>query len=86
MTYTSYFRKSLQFLAKIEEEGLFVLDKKSLYDPEEIEMMLDVLFRLNFIIEDGEGYVISNKGKNVLNYFKDELVQEKNTFQKPVIK
>lgn len=76
MTYTSYFRKSLKILSMIENVDFFVLDKDSLYDPKEIEMMIDVLCRLDFIVKNSKGFVISDKGRNVLSYFKDELEPE----------
>jgi hypothetical protein len=86
MSYTSYFKKSLKILSMINDKGVFVLDKDSLYDPEEIEMMLDVLHKLEFIVKDDKGFIISEKGKNVLNYFKDELKSENKPILKPIVK
>jgi hypothetical protein len=85
MTYTSYFRKSLKILSIIEDKGIFELDRTSLYDPEEIEMIVDVLYRLDFLIQNGKGFAISEKGKNVLKYFKNEFGSEKIILNKPQI-
>jgi hypothetical protein len=82
MTYTSYFRKSLEILSIIEDKGIFDLHRTSLYDPEEIEMIVDVLFRLDFIIQNGKGFTISEKGKNVLKYYKNAFKSEKNILPK----
>jgi predicted transcriptional regulator len=82
MTYTSYFRKSLKILSIIEDKGIFELDKMSLYDPEEIEMIVDVLFKLDFIIQNDKGFTISEKGKNVLKYYKKNYRSEKNILPK----
>jgi hypothetical protein len=85
MTYTSYFRKSLKILSIIQDKGIFELDRTSLYDPEEIEMIVDVLYRLDFLIQNGKGFAISEKGKNVLKYYKNEFGPEKNILHKPQI-
>ncbi|MHA2183136.1 MAG: hypothetical protein ACXAAH_17085 [Promethearchaeota archaeon] len=63
----------------IEEIGFFELDKDSHYDPEEIDMMIDILYRLDFIVQQDKGFTISDKGKNVLNYFKDDYGTNKIT-------
>lgn len=86
MTYTSYFRKSLKILSIVEDEGNFELDRDSLYDPEEIEMIIDVLNRLDFIVQKGKGFVISEKGKNVLKYFENDLEPEINILHKSLNK
>ena len=49
------------------------------YDPEEIDMMIDVLYRLDFIVQKDKSFIISDKGKNVLNYFKDDYGTNKIT-------
>ena len=82
MTYTSYFRKSLKILSMIGDKGIFELDRTSLYDPEEIEMIVDVLYRLDFIIQNGKGFAISEKGKNVLKYYKNDFRSGKNILHK----
>ena len=63
----------------IEDVGIFKLDRSSHYDPEEIDMMIDVLYRLDFIVQKDKGFIISDKGKNVLNYFKDDFGSNKIT-------
>jgi len=63
----------------IEDVGIFKLDRASYYDPEEIDMMIDVLYRLDFIVQKDKGFTISDKGKNVLNYFKGDYGSNKIT-------
>lgn len=70
MTNSSYFRKTLRMLASIEKyskDETMDLD----LDSEDNAKMISALEQLGLVEKKRSGYIVSQKGKNVLNYFKN---------------
>ena len=69
MTNSSYFRKTLHMLSLIEKYRVDEVEELDM-DSEEHGKMLSALEQLGLVEKKRKEYVISKKGKNVLNYFK----------------
>ena len=70
MTNSSYFRKTLQMLSFIEKKSKDEEMELNL-ETEENEKMVSALVKLGLVEKKRKVYVISAKGKNILNYFKN---------------
>jgi Mn-dependent DtxR family transcriptional regulator len=70
MTNSSYFRKTLHMLSCIEKKSKDETMELDL-DSKENAQMVSALEQLGLVEKKRRGYIISAKGKNILNYFKN---------------